>query len=76
MLTKDLQRKTAALQKKVMVELKKAKVMTKESYEDLVDKVVEYYVKTKDIAKNEIPEVRKLLLSHWKHIEKEIKDID
>lgn len=74
-LTKDLQKKTVALQKKVTMELKKVGDLTKESYQELVDKVVAYYVKTKDIAENEIPEVKKLLLAHWKNIEKELKSV-
>jgi gas vesicle protein len=74
--TKDLQKKTMALQKKVTMELKNARDISKESYQDLVDKVVAYYVKTKDIAQNEIPEVKKVLLSHWKNIEKELKNVE
>jgi gas vesicle protein len=75
-LTKDLQRKTMALQKKVLKELKNAKEISKDTYDELVDKVVAYYVKTKDIAEKEVPEVTKLLRSHWKNVEKELKDID
>lgn len=70
---KDLKRKTAALQKKVNAELKKAGTMTKDSYRDLVDKVVSYYVKTKDVAETEVPAVREALMSTWKHIEKELR---
>lgn len=73
--TKDLSRKVAALQKKVNAQLKKNGVMTKNAYEDLVDTVVAYYVKTKDIAKTEIPAVRKQLLGSWKMIQKELKSV-
>ncbi len=74
-LTKDLMKKTNALQKKINAELKKAGNITKENYEQLVDKVIAYYVKSKDIAQKEIPEVRKTLLSTWKTIEREIKSL-
>jgi gas vesicle protein len=73
--TKDLQKKTMALQKKVAMELQKAGVMSEKKYQELVDKVVAYYVKTKDIAKSEIPEVKKVLLAHWKTIERELKSV-
>lgn len=73
-LTKDLGKKTAALQKKVVSELKKAGDVTKESYQDLVDKVVDYYVKSKDITKREVPEVKKTLLGAWKNIERELRN--
>lgn len=74
-LSKDLGKKVSALQKKVNMELKKVDHMTKEKYQELVDKVVEYYVKTKDVAKNEIPVVRKQLMSTWKQVERELKSI-
>jgi len=73
--TKDLQKKTMALQKKVSMELQKTGVMTEKNYHQLVDKVIAYYVKTKDIAKNEIPEVKKILMAHWKTIERELKSV-
>jgi gas vesicle protein len=75
-LTADVQKKTIALQKKVMSEIKNAGELTKESYQELVDKVVAYYVTTKDIAKTEIPEVTKLLRAHWKSVEKELKNVN
>jgi gas vesicle protein len=74
--TKDLQKKTMALQKKISMELKKTGDLTKENYQDLVEKVVAYYVKTKDIAQTEIPQVKKVLLAHWKTIEKELKNVE
>jgi gas vesicle protein len=73
--TKDLQRKVMALQKKVNAELKKQGTMNKEKYEQLVDTVVAYYVKTKDIAKTEIPEVKKSLLASWKTIQQQLKSV-
>lgn len=73
--TKDLTRKTIALQKKVNAELKKAGTVTKDSYQNLVENVIAYYVKTKDIAKSEIPAVRKTLLGTWKNVEREIRSV-
>jgi gas vesicle protein len=72
---KDLTHKVTALQKKINAELKKNGSMTKDAYENLVDTVVAYYVKTKDIAKTEIPAVRKQLLGSWKMIQKELKSV-
>lgn len=74
-LTKDLQKKIAALQKKISRELEDVQEMTKEGYEELVDRIVEYYVKTKDIAKKEIPEVKKSLMGSWKTVEKQLKEL-
>jgi gas vesicle protein len=74
-LTTDLQKKVSALQKKIMTELSKAGDMTKEKYEELVDKVVDYYVKSKDIAAKEVPVVKKQLLSTWKQVEKQLKSL-
>ena len=70
---KDIEKKLGSIQKKLKVELKKAKAMTKEGYEELVDNVIDYYVKTKDVAKAEVPGVKKELMKSWKTIEKEMK---
>lgn len=72
---KDLQKKTAELQGKVQAELKKAGIMTESKYKNLVDTVVAYYVKSKDIAKTEIPAVTNNLMAAWKTIEKELKSV-
>lgn len=74
-LTKDLSKKVSALQKKVMKELEKAGDMSKERYQQLVDSIVAYYVKTKDIAQDEIPVVKKQLLATWKSVEAELKKL-
>lgn len=74
-ITKDLTKKVAALQKKVAAKLKDVKMMTKEQYQELVDEIVAYYVKTKDIAKSEIPVVTKQLMSTWKSIESQFKSL-
>lgn len=71
---KDAEKKAMAMQKKLVAELNKQKKLTKKNYEDAVKKVMAYYSKTKDIAANEVPEVRAYLLDKWKDVEKEYKD--
>lgn len=71
-LTKDAQKKAAMLQKQVMKRLEAAGEMSKEAYTDMVDQVVEFYQKSKDIATKEVPEVRKYLLGRWKDIQSHI----
>lgn len=71
---KDVAKKIAALQKKVETELKRRGIMTKEKYAKLVDTLVAYYVKSKDIAKSEAPEVKKNLLASWSRIKAGLKN--
>lgn len=73
-LTKDAQKKALQLQKKVMTKLRDVEKLTKEKYEELVEEVLSYYTKTKEIAAKELPDVRKYLLARWKTIEAEIND--
>jgi len=73
-LMKNVEKKTAVLQKKLMKELKNAENITKSKYEDLVDKVMAYYVKTKDISKKEVPEIKKFMMKKWSSIEKQLKE--
>jgi len=72
-LTKDARKKAMVLQKQVMKRLNQAGEMTKETYEEIVDDVVKYYAKTKDIAAKEVPEVRAFLMSKWKEVEAAMK---
>ncbi len=72
-LTKDARKKAMVLQKQVMKRLDDAGEMSKEVYEEIVDDVVKYYGKSKDLAAKEIPEVREFLMSKWKEVEKAMK---
>ena len=72
-LTKDAQKRAMALQKQVMKKLKEGQELTKEKYEEVVDHVIDYYTKSKQLAKKEVPQARKFLMSRWKGIEAEIK---
>ncbi len=72
-LTKDAQKRALVLQRQVMKKLKDGQELTKERYEDVVDHVLNYYTKSKQLAKKEVPEARKFLMGRWKGIESEIK---
>ena len=52
------EKKALELQKRLMKELDKTKKLTKESYDQIVEKLVAYYVKTKDITQAEVPEIK------------------
>lgn len=72
-MTKDLMKRAEKLRAKLLKELAQVTDLTREKYEEVVDTVVEYYVKSKEIAKTEIPEIRKFLLMQWSQIEKTMK---
>lgn len=72
-MTKDARKKAMVLQKQVMKRLDAAGEMSKDVYEEIVDDVVKYYGKSKDLAAKEIPEVRAFLMSKWKEVEAAMK---
>jgi len=72
-LTRDAMKKAKLLQKQVQKKLKSAENLTKDTYEEIVDYVVHYYSKSKEIAEKEMPVVKKFLMDQWKSIESEIK---
>lgn len=74
-LAKDLKHRTVALQKKVLAELRKGEELTQKRYKEIVDSVVAYYTASKEIAKTEIPAVKKSLLSTWKTVQKELRSV-
>ncbi len=67
-LTKDAEKKAKMLQKQVMKKLEAAGEMSKEKYTEMVDQVVEFYQKSKDVATKEAPQVRKYLLGRWNEV--------
>lgn len=73
-LTKDAKKKALVLQKQVMKKLDEVDDLTKDKYAEIVDQVLAYYAKTKDVAKNELPEVRDYLMGKWKMIESYMKE--
>ncbi|MDP3793355.1 MAG: YtxH domain-containing protein [Candidatus Uhrbacteria bacterium] len=74
-LTKDAQKKAVQLQAQVMKKLKGIENMSKAKYTEIVDHVLAYYTKTREIAKTEVPQVRSYLLARWKEIEREFKQV-
>lgn len=67
-LTKDAEKKAKMLQKQVMKKLEGAGELSKEKYTEMVDQVVEFYQKSKDVATKEAPQVRKYLLGRWNEV--------
>ncbi|MCC7357213.1 YtxH domain-containing protein [Candidatus Uhrbacteria bacterium] len=74
-LIKDASKKVQKFQTKLMKELKNVENLTKDKYEDVVNKVTDYYVETKEIAKKEAPEVKKTLMKKWTEISKHLKNM-
>lgn len=74
-LTKDAMKKAQLLQGQVMKKLAKTEHLTKEAYTDMVDHVLAYYGKTKEVAAKEVPQVRSYLLARWKEIESAYKKV-
>jgi len=70
----DLNRKAADFQKKILSEFASLREMSRERYEVLVEQAVDAYVKAKEIAQTEAPEVRRFLLRRWEHIQKQLKE--
>jgi len=75
LLIKDGDKKAKALQAKLMKELQNVQELTKEKYETVVDKTVDYYLKSKEIVQKDVPEIRKMLLKKWKEVEKQIAEL-
>ena len=75
-LTKDAQKLATTLQTKLVKKLQSTENLTKDAYMNLVDETLAYYMKSKQIAKKEVPAVRSYLLARWKSIESQLKSIN
>lgn len=75
-LTKEAEKKAVQLQAKIMKKLADEDILSKEKYEEVVDEVLAYYEKTKDIAKKELPVVRATLMKKWKAIDAKLRELE
>ncbi|MEK7116153.1 MAG: hypothetical protein AAB879_02030 [Patescibacteria group bacterium] len=71
--SKELMRKSHKLHTHIMKELRSRGDITKQKYNEVVDQVMAYYEKSREVTKNELPEIRRFLLTKWKDIEKEMR---
>ncbi len=75
-LQKDVELKARLLQKQLIARVELIEELTQEKYEDLVDEVLVAYAKSKTVAKEELPELRRELRKQWgvmkKYIDKRV----
>ncbi len=74
-LTKDAQKKALQLQAQVMKKIQGMEHISKEKYAEIVEHVIAYYTKGKDLAQKEIPQVRTFLMGRWKSMEGYLKGL-
>ena len=60
-----LQARAREIESKLRKEFDKRKMATQTAYVESIDSVLAYYLKSKEIAKNEIPQLRSYLLGKW-----------
>ncbi len=73
--TKRIESRAREIEKKLRMEFKKKKELTETAYDDSVDRVLAYYLKTKQIAKTELPDLKKILRNKWSVVRAELEDV-
>lgn len=73
--TKRIESRAREIEKKLRLEFKKKKEFTEAAYDDSVDRVLAYYLKTKQIAKTELPDLKKILRNKWSVVRAELEDV-
>ncbi len=68
---KDIIKITSNIAERIATETEKAKGLTKDKYEGIVDKVVGEYSKDKKIAQSTLKKVNKELKAKWLEVKKE-----
>ncbi len=68
---KDVTKIVSNITKRIVAEAEKAKGLTKDGYEVVVDKAVDEYAKDKKIAQKILKKVSKELKAKWSEIKKE-----
>lgn len=70
---KKIKAEAVELGKKAAAKLQDLKLISKDKYEEVVEQLVNDYVKSKKIAKAQAAGLKKDLKGHWREIKKEIK---
>jgi hypothetical protein len=70
-----LQIRAKEIETKLRKEFEKRKTATESAYAESIDSVLAYYLKSKEIAKSEIPQLRTYLLGKWAHVKTEIASV-
>jgi gas vesicle protein len=71
-LAQDLKKHTQAIEARLRKELMNAKNVGEAEYGDAIDKVLDYYTKSRSIAKTEVPALRRYLVGRWDEVRKEL----
>ena len=74
-MAQKLQKESKMIEGKLRDELKKKSSVSQEAYAEATDTVLAYYLKSKKIAKSEIPALKAYLHSKWKLVQSEMKDV-
>lgn len=74
--TKRIESRAKEIEKKLRTEFKKKKELTEETYDESVDRVLAYYLKTKQIAKTELPSLKKILRDKWVSVRSELESVE
>lgn len=74
--TKHIETRAREIEKKLRMEFKKKKEVTEATYDEAVDRVLAYYLKTKQIAKTELPSLKKILRDKWMSVRSELQDVE
>lgn len=69
----DVKKLVTTLSKKMTKQLEEISDLSKESYEDLVNKTVKEYTKGKKLTKDFVNDISEVLKSNWKEIQQELK---
>jgi hypothetical protein len=70
-----LQSRAKEIESRLRREFDKRKTATESAYAESIDSVLAYYLKSKEIAKSEIPQLRTYLLGKWGHVKEEMASV-
>ncbi len=67
-LTNDVEKHAALLQKQVVARVRGVEELSEELYDDVVDEVLELYARGKEVVREEVPILRRELRKRWKMV--------
>jgi hypothetical protein len=70
-----LQKRAKEIEGRLRKEFVARKTATQSAYAESIDRVLAYYLKSKQIAKSEIPQLRNYLLGKWSHVKDEMASV-
>ena len=75
-MTAEAQKRTKKLRREIGRKLRDVKNLTKDKYAEIVEDIISHYSETKELAADQLADLKKHLLAEWEDVRAQLHDED